>query len=180
VKPLGQCRPQRAASVVLPGRRACLLVGVSLVVGVESGLAASMEAKVVGVTDGDTLEVLDGRKTQHKVRLAGIDAPERRQAFGARAHQTLAAAVFSQRVVLDWHKKDRYGRLVAKVMLAGRDVGLGLVSLGLAWHYKAYEQEQTPADRARYAAAELEARRSSVGLWSMRNPTPPWDFRGAP
>ena len=161
----------------MPRRRVWLLVGVSLLVGAQAALGAKMEVKVVGVTDGDTLVVLDGDKVQHKVRLAGIDAPEKGQAFGTRAQQALAAAVYRKTVVLDWHKRDRYGRLVAKVLLADRDVGLDLVAIGFAWHYKAYEQEQTPADRARYAAAESEARKSSAGLWSEPNPVPPWAFR---
>jgi endonuclease YncB( thermonuclease family) len=163
----------------MTARRASLLVGVSLLFCVQAALAARMEAEVVGVTDGDTLVVLDGDKVQHKVRLAGIDAPEKRQAFGARAQQALSVAVFRRTVVLDWHKKDRYGRLVAKVLLADRDVGLQLVAAGFAWHYKAYEQEQSSADRTRYAAAEVEARRTSAGLWSVPNPMPPWDFRAA-
>lgn len=134
---------------------------------------------MVGVTDGDTLVVLDRDKVQHKVRLAGIDAPERRQAFGARAQQALASAVFQRAVVLVWKKKDRSGRLVAKVILADRDVGLELVAAGLAWHYTAYEREQTESDRRRYAAAELEARRVNAGLWSDPQPIPPWEFRAS-
>lgn len=175
--PLGGSAPQRPATLELSARRGWLLFGVLLLVGVKAAVAAKVEVVVVGVTDGDTLVVLDSGQVQHKVRLAGIDAPEKRQAFGARARQALAAAVFRRTVVLDWHKRDRYGRLVAKVLLADRDVGLELVATGLAWHYKSYEREQVPADRARYAAAELEARRKSAGLWSDPNPVPPWDFR---
>jgi endonuclease YncB( thermonuclease family) len=136
-----------------------------------------MKVEVVGVTDGDTIIVLDGDKVQHKVRLAGIDAPERRQAFGARAQQALAAAVFRRFVVLDWKKRDRYGRLVAKVNLSDRDVGLELIAAGLAWHFKAYQGEQDPEDRTRYARAEIDARNARVGLWSDPHPTPPWVFR---
>ncbi len=103
--------------------RVWLLVGASLLFAVPAALAARMEVEVVSVTDGDTLVVLEGGKVQHRVRLAGIDAPEKHQAFGARAHQALASAVFRRPVMLDWHKKDRYGRLVAKVTVADRDIG---------------------------------------------------------
>lgn len=156
-----------------------VLLGLLLLVGVNAAEAAKLEVEVVGVTDGDTLVVLDGEKVQHKVRLAGIDAPEKLQAFGTRAQQALASAVFRRTVVLDWHKRDRYGRLVAKVLLADRDIGLELVDSGLAWHYKAYEREQSEADRTRYATAELEARKTKTGLWSDPSPVPPWDFRVA-
>jgi endonuclease YncB( thermonuclease family) len=169
----------RRADPAVPSRRACLLVGVMLVSFQMAALAAWMEVKVVGVTDGDTLVVLEGGKVQHRVRLAGIDAPEKHQAFGARAHQALASAVFRRTVMLEWYKKDRYGRLVAKVTVADRDIGLELIAAGLAWHYKAYEQEQAPADRSRYAAAEVEARRASAGLWSNPSPVPPWNYRAA-
>lgn len=174
---IGVAAARRPASSTLPARRALLLVGVLLFVGVKAAVAARVEVEVVGVTDGDTLVVLDGNKVQHKVRLAGIDAPEKRQAFGTRARQALAAAVFRQTVVLDWQKKDRYGRLVGKVVLADRDIGLQLIAEGLAWHYKAYEQEQLPSDRHAYSVAESLARQRGVGLWSAPSPIAPWEFR---
>lgn len=167
------------ARVALAGRWAWLLISVSLLVGVQAAVAARMEVEVVGVTDGDTLVVLNSNKAQHRVRLAGIDAPEKRQAFGTRAQEALASAVFRRSVVLEWHKKDRYGRLVGKVTLADRDVGLELLAAGLGWHYKAYEHEQGPADKTRYAAAEAQARRARRGLWSQPNPVPPWEFRAS-
>lgn len=139
--------------------------------------AASLEAVVVGVTDGDTLTVLDANEVRHKVRLAGIDAPERRQAFGTRARQALAAAVFRKAVTVNWNKRDRYGRLIGKVLAGERDVGLSLIQAGLAWHYKAYEREQSATDRQVYGDAELEARERRVGLWADVAPVPPWAFR---
>lgn len=164
---------QRSALSGLSG----LLIGAVLLCGLNLALAAKMVVVVVGVTDGDTLVVLDEDKVQHKVRLAGIDAPEKKQAFGSRAQQALASAVHRRTVVLDWHKKDRYGRLVAKVLLDDRDVGLDLVTAGLAWHYKAYEQEQVPADRVGYAEGERVARQRRTGLWLDTAPVAPWDFR---
>lgn len=139
--------------------------------------AATMEAVVVGVTDGDTVTVLDANKVQQKVRLAGIDAPERRQAFGARARQVLAGFVFKKAVKVDWYKRDRYGRLIGKVLVDGRDVGLELIEAGLAWHYKAYEREQSAADRRDYADAERRARNMRAGLWTDSDPVPPWEYR---
>lgn len=144
---------------------------------VQATLAAAMDVVVIGVTDGDTLVVLDGDKVQHKVRLAGIDAPDKRQAFGTRAQQAIVAAVFRRAVVVDWHKRDRYGRVVGKVLLEDRDVGLELVAAGLAWQQKAYEQEQLPCDRDTYSAAETLSKQRATGLWSAVSPVPPWEFR---
>lgn len=168
---------QRQTGLAWTLGRAWLFGGLLLIACSDAAIAARMKVQVVGVTDGDTIVVLDSDKVQHKVRLAGIDAPERRQAFGTRSHQALASAVFRKTVVLDWNKKDRYGRLVAKVLLSDRDVGLELVAAGLAWHFKAYQREQDPADRTRYSNAERDARSANVGLWSDPRPIPPWVFR---
>lgn len=171
--------PQLSAAIDRRVRRAWLLVGL-LLLSFRAVFASTMEVEVVGVTDGDTLVVLDGNMVQHKVRLAGIDAPERRQAFGSRARQSLASQVFKRTVTVDWHKRDRYGRLVGKVLVGNKDVGLELVAAGLAWHYKAYEREQTAQDRLAYAEAERVARERRLGLWADAEPVPPWEFRRRP
>lgn len=131
----------------------------------------------MGLSDGDTVTVLDATHRQHKVRLAGIDAPERRQPFGDRSRQALAAMVFRQQVAVEWHKTDRYGRLVGVVRISGRDVGLEQVKSGLAWHYKEYRSEQTKADRILYDQAEEQARAARRGLWRDALPEAPWEFR---
>ena len=109
--------------------------------------------KVIHVQDGDTITVLDDTNTQHKIRLSGIDAPEKREAFGNISKQSLADMVAGQAVAVDWVKADKYRRKVGKVMLAGLDVNLMQVKRGLAWHYKAYEREQPVIDRLAYADA---------------------------
>ncbi|MEO8655338.1 MAG: thermonuclease family protein [Ramlibacter sp.] len=134
---------------------------------------------MVGVADGDTITVLDGQRQQHKIRLAGIDAPEKRQDFGNRAKQSLSALAYRQQVIVETGKTDRYGRLISKVIVNGHDVNLEQVRRGMAWHYKAYEREQVPADRGAYTAAEDAARASRAGLWAMPSPIPPWEFRRA-
>jgi len=77
----------------------------------------------------------------------------------------------------EWDKMDRYGRKVGKVLLGGQDANLRQIQRGLAWHYKAYEQEQTPSDRKAYATAENEAKAAKVGLWKDVAAQPPWEFR---
>jgi endonuclease YncB( thermonuclease family) len=140
---------------------------------------ADIEGSVVGVSDGDTVTVLDEARTQHKIRLAGIDAPEKAQAFGNKSKQALSDCAFGRRARVTGSKLDRYGRLVAKVIVEGVDCNLRQVQLGLAWHYKAYAREQSAEDRAAYSQAELAGREQRLGLWRDNEPEPPWDFRRA-
>jgi endonuclease YncB( thermonuclease family) len=151
------------------------LVFVSLLFG--SAFAETISGRVVGVADGDTLTVLDASKQQHKIRLDGIDAPEKAQPFGDRSKQSLSDLAFNRDVQVQTHKRDRYGRVVGKVLHDGADLNLIQINRGMAWHYKAYAGEQTPEDRMRYAAAEEIARREKRGLWRDKEPTPPWDWR---
>lgn len=153
------------------------LVSIFLLVATQWSHAEVISGKVVRVADGDTITVLDAQMTQHKIRLAGIDAPERRQAFGHRAQEFLASLVASQQVDIETEKTDKYGRSVGKVLLQGRDVNLAVLVAGLAWHYKAYESEQTPEDRMLYASAEQDAREQRKGLWVDPSPEPPWTWR---
>jgi endonuclease YncB( thermonuclease family) len=139
----------------------------------------NIEGQVVGVSDGDTITILDVQRQQYKIRLAGIDAPEKRQDFGNRSKQSLSDLVYRRQATVETNKTDRFGRWVAKVLVGGEDVNLEQVRRGMAWHYKAYEREQAPADRQAYAAAEDAARASGMGLWAMPSPTPPWEFRRA-
>jgi endonuclease YncB( thermonuclease family) len=139
--------------------------------------ADTLVGKVIHVADGDTLTVLDDAQTQHKIRLAGIDAPESKQAFGQVSKQSLADHVAGEVVAVEWDKMDRYGRKVGKVLLGGQDANLRQIQRGLAWHYKAYEQEQTASDRKAYATAENEAKVAKVGLWKDVAAQPPWEFR---
>jgi endonuclease YncB( thermonuclease family) len=150
----------------------------------------TLDVKVTKVVDGDTIEVMDSNRLEHKVRLAGIDAPEKAQAFGDRSRQNLAKLVAGKDVAIEWMAKDRYGRMLAVVWLPtpqtcerpmcvdGRvDVNLTQVVDGFAWHYKEYEQEQSRLDRLIYSSAEQSARVSATGLWRDADPTPPWNFR---
>jgi endonuclease YncB( thermonuclease family) len=109
----------------------------------------------VAIADGDTLTVLDSGNEQQKVRLAGIDTPEKAQPFGTASKQNLSALVFGKTVTVVFVKFDRYQKMVGKVLLGGQDVCLEQIKAGLAWHYKKYEREQSSEDRSRYAAKSL-------------------------
>jgi endonuclease YncB( thermonuclease family) len=141
--------------------------------------AAQVTGRIVGVVDGDTVDLLTPTHELFRIRLSGIDAPERRQPFSDVAKKVLSGLAFDRHVVVTYSKRDRNGRLIGKVLVEGRDANLQLVRQGLAWHYKKYETEQPAEDRKAYAAAEDAARTRRLGLWAERQPMPPWDFRTA-
>lgn len=140
-------------------------------------ISDTLQGRVVGVSDGDTVTVLDASNTQWKIRLMGIDAPEKKQAFGNRSKQQLSDLVFNEQVEIEYSKKDRYGRTVGKITVEGIDANLEQVKAGMAWHYKKYQGEQSKTDRALYAEAEEAARREKQGLWIDADPEPPWEWR---
>ena len=139
--------------------------------------ACKLEGKVIKVTDGDTVNVLDAEKQTHKIRLAGIDSPELGQAYGQAARKFLLKRVNQKTVCVDWNKRDKYQRLVGVIKYESRDVNLDIVKAGYAWHYKKYQKEQAPPDRVLYAQAETEARSDVIGLWSEPDPINPSDWR---
>jgi endonuclease YncB( thermonuclease family) len=128
--------------------------------------------EVVGISDGDTIEVMyNGRAV--KVRLHGIDTPEKAQAFGTKAKQFTADLVHRQQVTVEVHDTDHYGRLVAEVRLSdGRSLNRELVRAGMAWWYRQY----APKD-AELARLEADARQAKLGLWSDPHAVAPEAFR---
>jgi endonuclease YncB( thermonuclease family) len=125
------------------------IVGITVVLALfaSPARAESLSGIVIGVADGDTITVLDDRLQQHKVRLAGIDAPEKGQDFGLRSKQNLSSMTYRMQAVVEGKKIDRYGRLVGKVLVGGMDVDLKQIEAGMAWFYRAYEREQPVMDR---------------------------------
>ncbi len=127
---------------------------------------------VVGVSDGDTITVLHNGKGE-RIRLHGIDCPEKRQAFGNRAKQFTSTLVFGNTVTVQVLDRDRYGRTVGEVLLPdGRSLNRELVKAGFAWWYWRY----TPDDET-LAQLEREARAGKRGLWADPHPVPPWEWR---
>lgn len=131
----------------------------------------SIRGKVVAVTDGDTIKIRTLTQT-HTIRLLGIDAPEKKQAFGTQAKLALSEKVFGKEVLVKRQKKlDRYGRVLGDVYLNSRWIDREMVAEGLAWHYKQYSKSPE------LAKAEQAAREAKLGLWQDKNPIPPWEFR---
>lgn len=152
-------------------------------------ITAALICLVVGVSDGDTITARCGESgayEQIKVRMQGIDAPERKQPYGARSKEALSDLVFQRLAELRCGKTDRYQRKVCSVWVAPAaspdgprtlDAGLAMVNTGMAWWYRAYAREQSPQERVDYEAAEGDARRRRSGLWSDAAPLAPWDWR---
>ena len=131
---------------------------------------AAWTGKVVGISDGDTITVLHHGRGE-RIRLYGIDCPEKRQAFGKRAKQFSSKMVFGKNVEVRSVTTDRYGRTIAWVYVNGACLNEELLKAGLAWHYKRFSSER------HLAKLENEARQSETGLWGDPHAIPPWDFR---
>jgi endonuclease YncB( thermonuclease family) len=148
---------------------------IALLLSGGSALAAKqhyeLTGEVVKIADGDTLTVLDGSNTQHKIRLAGIDAPEKGQAFGTKSRESLAAKVFRKNVRIEVIDVDRYHREVGRIYLGDSFINLEMVNDGFAWRYPQYDK---PGE---FTEAEQEAREHGRGLWADPHPIPPWDWR---
>jgi endonuclease YncB( thermonuclease family) len=139
--------------------------------------AEELIGKVIKVSDGDTITVLDSNNQKHKIRLKGIDAPESQQAFGDISTQSLSELVYDKEVLVTWDKKDKYYRILGKVIVDGRDANYEQLKKGLAWYYKQYEKDLSDEDKKRYSEAEEWARNYTEGLWADSNSIPPWEFR---
>lgn len=127
--------------------------------------------KVVGIVDGDTIDVLTPENETKRLRLNAIDCPERGQPFGNNATQFLRGTIGGQMVRIVEYDQDRYGRTIADVYLDDANINRELVKRGLAWHYKQHSDDE------RLAADEVEARTGQVGLWSDPRHVAPWDWR---
>jgi len=140
----------------------------------------TFQGKVTAVIDGDTIEVLrDGRAV--RIRLQGIDCPEKAQPFGAKAKELTSDLVYGKQVLVKVTGEDRYGRMLADVYVDaanttnefGAWLNKALVATGMAWHYKQYSQDQD------LGYAEQTARRMKIGLWDDSEPVAPWLWRKA-
>jgi endonuclease YncB( thermonuclease family) len=154
------------------GRAALAFVAVVVAASLASagGGRESFDASVVAVHDGDTISVRAGRRTI-RVRLSGVDCPEARQPFAARAKRFTSDRVFGRTVRVEGHGLDTYDRLLARIVVDGEDLNEALVRAGLAWHYPFGTPDPRLED------AERAARAARTGLWSDAAPVPPWRWR---
>ena len=136
-----------------------------------SAQAETLEGKVVKIADGDTLTLLTPSNQQVKIRLAGIDTPEKKQPFGNKAKQALSNLAFQKQALVEIAAKDRYGRTIGVVFVDGLNVNAELVKQGMAWVYRKYTDDE------RLYVLESEAKQAKRGLWLDKNPIPPWEWR---
>ena len=153
--------------------------------------ADTLQGRVVKVTDGDTITIIDDQGDKNRIRLAGIDAPERDQPYGKESTESLFRLVSDKIVTIEYSKRDKYKRIIGKVLVdPPGDIfclaidcvkkinsGLEQIKAGLAWHYKKYKKEQSEGDRKLYSEAEIEAQNNGFGLWKDEKPMPPWKWR---
>jgi len=151
-----------------------LVVTAVMALGAEaeaSGAEPRETWRVVGVSDGDTVTCLTADKKQVKVRLHGIDAPERGQPYGGRSRQALSDLVFGKDVMVEDRGTDQYKRTLGRVTVDAVDVNREMVATGMAWHYTRYDQSR------KLRVAEEAARDAKAGLWADPHACPPWEWR---
>ena len=159
---LAGCEPQIDTSTEQPLQNAAPVTALPV---------AGFEAKVIGIIDGDTIDVLLENKTTIRLRFNAIDAPERGQPFGNNAKQFVSDQIFGKQIRIVDHGVDRYDRMIADLYLDDTQINLALVAYGLAWHYTKYSSDETLAAAQRTAAA------NKLGLWSDPRYVAPWDWR---
>jgi len=143
----------------------------ALLVLIQLCFSYSVTGKVVAVKDGDTIEILNNDQT-YRLRLDGVDCPEKNQAFGQKAKEFTSSLCFGKTVRAEISENDRYGRYISRVYLTDKkSLNEELLKAGMAWHYKEYNRETKLADM------ELSAKSRKLGLWADKNPVPPWNFR---
>lgn len=155
--------------------RLFVLILLSFILTITMAHAAEYRGLVVSVHDGDTITILIDSQQQEKIRLNEIDAPELSQPYGRSAKQALSALIYRKTVTVNVDGVDQYGRTLGRVYLDKTDVNAELVRLGAAWVYRRYSHDQNLIE------LEAEAKRASMGLWSLptANQIPPWEWRKA-
>lgn len=133
--------------------------------------AAEIQGNVIRVLDGDTIDVLQN-KTPVRVRLVNIDAPEKRQAYGSWSTNQLKSLVAGKPVTVTYTQKDRYGRILGRVMTTnGIEANRWMVQAGAAWVYDQYNTDNA------LPPLQRDAQVHERGLWADSHPVPPWEWR---
>lgn len=139
--------------------------------------ADELTGRVVDVASGDSITITDASNTEFKVRLSGIDAPEKQQPFGMESKKSLTDLIYAKEVTVSWIKRDYHKRVVGKVLFNKTDINLEQVKRGMAWVFKHFLDDPYSQDQSDYVDAQEEAEKRRLGLWSKTDPIPPWEFR---
>jgi len=132
-----------------------------------------LTGKVIKIADGDTFTLLTSEKEKIRVRLHGIDCPERKQSYSKQATQFLKLKIKGEYVKVKITDTDRYGRTIGVVYFEEQNINEAMLTKGFAWHYAQYDNNK------KWAKLEREARKKGIGIWSQQTPTPPWEWRKA-
>ncbi len=147
---------------------------------------SSYKGWAVTVLEGDTVRVLDGSNRMARVRLKGIDAPERDQPYGEEARKYLASLLSGREVRVEANKSDDFGNILGQIWVEppecfdckkSVDANLALLKVGLAWWSSKFAKQQSRSERKAYEAAQEKARQEKIGLWAAPDPVPPWEWR---
>lgn len=130
-----------------------------------------LTGKVIHIVDGDTFDLLTEDTVKVRIRLNGIDCPERKQDYFQVCKDAISSYISGKNVTLITHGKDRWKRVIADVYVNKENINLKMVKNGFAWHFKKYSTD------INLAKAEKTARRKKAGIWKMNNPQAPWNFR---
>lgn len=133
-------------------------------------LNAQLGGKIVKVSDGDTVILLDSNNTQHKIRLNGIDAPESNQPYGNKSKEFLASLIAGKTVIVEWKKRDQYKRILGVIYLGDTNINAEMIRAGYAWNYK-YSKDKY------YIKLQEKAKADKKGLWKDKNAIDPWQWR---
>ena len=152
-------------------------INLFLLVFFSTQVFADIEGVITRVIDADTVIIKNIKGHKYKVRLLGIDAPETKQYFGKEAKNYLSNLVLGKALVVIGSNKDRYKRLLGKLVLDGEDINLKLVNDGMAWHYKRFKSSQNKKDQILYSNAEKYAKVNMLGLWAKELQIAPWQWR---
>ncbi len=131
----------------------------------------TIRGRVVKIVDGDTFDLLTSNDSIVRIRLQGIDCPERRQDYYQKAKDYLGDLIFGKEVACTCLKTDRNKRIIGDVYVGKKHINLLMVLAGYAWHYKKYSSDPLLAN------SELKARKAKRGIWAIENPIPPWEYR---
>ena len=134
-------------------------------------VAETITGKVISVTDGDTIKILDEKNKVYKIRLNDIDAPEKKQAFGNKSKENLSKYIAGQNVRVEYYKLDRYKRILGTVYFKDKDINKQQIIDGYAWVYKKYSKNNE------YINQERISKNHKRGLWKDEKPIEPWEYR---
>lgn len=134
-------------------------------------VAETITGKVISVTDGDTIKILDEKNKVYKIRLNDIDAPEKKQAFGNKSKENLSKYIAGKNVRVEYYKLDRYKRILGTVYFKDKDINKQQIIDGYAWVYKKYSKNNE------YINQERISKNHKRGLWKDEKPIEPWEYR---